>query len=578
MRISRLSIENFRSVKTLSIDLPQICGLIGPNNAGKTNILLAIQRVLGREWITVSAFGEDDVYGKDPNRDIRIVLSLDPPFPYRRFKHAEPAMIAALSFHYTRYKVGPAKGQRRLEHTCLDPKGQPVKILAKAPKAGEKRQYEPLVGIPSDVREPVPLIYLGTNRSLKDHLPGSRSSLLRPLLEDVDRDLRSPAQTITVKQASGEALAVPRLGRFRDLIQQAMDVLRTEAFQSLEAEIKRSALRQLGFDPETDADKLDFFFQPFDTMDFYKALDLYVREGGVAIQATELGEGVQNAIVLAILQVFEQRRKRGAVLLIEEPEMFLHPQMQRALYKTLRAIGATNQVIYTTHSPHFVSIPEYREILLVRKAAEGTQVVQSSLPTDPKRREKLIKELDPARNELFFATRLLLVEGGTEKLALPEYAKRLGFDLDREGATIVEVGGKRNLPEFAAIAISFGIPTGVLYDEDSSDFRDDRGDEPAFNARLDALARPDGSVRVWRLSTKYEDELRKALGESKYQELCQKYPKVGRPTRARLIATEPELPIPPNLVDALSWLANKKPPLAAPKAGLQVPQTPGSDL
>ena len=33
--------------------------------------------------------------------------------------------------------------------------------------------------------------------------------------------------------------------------------------------------------------------------------------------------------------------------------MFMHPQMQRSLYKTLRKIGKTNQIIYSTHSPHF---------------------------------------------------------------------------------------------------------------------------------------------------------------------------------------------------------------------------------
>jgi putative ATP-dependent endonuclease of the OLD family len=185
-------------------------------------------------------------------------------------------------------------------------------------------------------------------------------------------------------------------------------------------------------------------------------------------------------LVLSILQAFEERRKKGAILLIEEPEMFLHPQMQRSLYRTIRRIGATNQVIYTTHSPHFVAVPDYHEVLLVRKDDNGTNVQRSNLPMDPKRREKLIKELDPERNELFFASRLLLVEGDTEKLALPVYANRLGLDLDRKGATIVEVGGKRNLAEFALISKSFGIPTGVMYDEDSSDI-EDKQEKAEFN-------------------------------------------------------------------------------------------------
>jgi OLD-like protein len=112
--------------------------------------------------------------------------------------------------------------------------------------------------------------------------------------------------------------------------------------------------------------------------------------------------------------------------------------MQRSLYKTLRKIGETNQVIYTTHSPHFVSVPNYRDVLLVRRNEEGTYVVQSSLAADNKRREKFLKELDPERNEFFFAKRLLLVEGDSEKLAFPEYGRWIGIDLDRAGATIVE--------------------------------------------------------------------------------------------------------------------------------------------
>ena len=133
----------------------------------------------------------------------------------------------------------------------------------------------------------------------------------------------------------------------------------------------------------------------------------------------------------------------------------------------------------------------------------------------------------------------MIVEGDTEKLAFPVYASRMGIDLDREGATIIEVGGKKNLIEFARIANSFAIPTGIVYDEDSSDFdANQEQEEEAYNASLDALAKSDASVRVWRLSPRYEHHLRSALGEQNYQALCQKFPKVGKPTQARLIALE----------------------------------------
>jgi ABC-type cobalamin/Fe3+-siderophores transport system ATPase subunit len=555
VKISHIHIDNFRSIQSLDMDLNQVCALVGPNNAGKTNLLMAMNRVLGRDWVTVQAFNESDVYGRDPSRDISIVVTFDEPIPYYKFKASQPAEISSLSFLYTRYKRGEQVGERRLEQTCLNPKGGVVQVPDQAPKSGVKTQYKPLSGIPGEVRDAVPLIHIGTNRSLHDQLPSNRYSLLRPLIEDIDRDFRDPNNSVLVQNRAGEESEVPRVERFEALMRAGMTLLRTDSFRDLESTIKERALRLLGLDPASDA--LDFFFAPFDTMTFYKNLELHVREAGFDIDASELGGGMQNALVLAILQAYEQRRKQGAIILIEEPEMFLHPQVQRSVYKTLQNIGKSNQVIYTTHSPHFVTLPDYRDVQLVRRRATGTEAQKSELPMNDIRRDKLVKELDPERNELFFASRLLLVEGDTEKLALPEYAKNMAVDLDEAGATIVEVGGKRNLMEIAGIAISFGIPTGVVYDEDSSDFRNQRADEESLNGQLDALARDDRSVRVWRLVKNYEDHLRGCLGEEEYQRLCNKFASMGKPTRARRIAQEPDLPIPPPFGEILDWLVGQ---------------------
>lgn len=136
MRISRQGSE-------LSVDpvagllAGNICALIGPDNAGKSNILLAIQRVLGRDWVSVTTFEEDDVYGRDGKRDIKIELDLEPPASYHKFEGAAATDIARLSFEFTRYKIGPPKGQRRLEQTCIAPNGKPAIVMSKAPKAGQ---------------------------------------------------------------------------------------------------------------------------------------------------------------------------------------------------------------------------------------------------------------------------------------------------------------------------------------------------------------------------------------------------------------------------------------------------------
>ncbi|MCI1751769.1 MAG: ATP-binding protein [Flavobacteriales bacterium] len=348
MRISRIQIENFRSIKTLDIEVPQVLSLVGPNNAGKSNILHAINKVLGGGWLSVNSFDESDVHAHDTDSDISIRVSFEPDVSFKKHVNGPAVSIQTLSFDYTRYKTGADKGQRRFEQKCLGADGESPSVMASAPKKGVPPKFERLVNIPGEVKEGIPLIYIGTNRSLKEHLPGARFSMLRQLFTDIDKELSDPAQTITVTAKDGSTKEVQRLERFKLLMDHAVKLLRTDSFEALERSIKENALRQLGLDPLLDADKLDLFFSPFSTMDFYKSLDLRVREGDYSVSATEMGEGIQNALVLAILQAFEERKKKGAILLIEEPEMFLHPQMQRSLYKTIREIAKTNQVIYTT--------------------------------------------------------------------------------------------------------------------------------------------------------------------------------------------------------------------------------------
>ena len=78
MKISKIHISNFRSVKNLDLLVPQFCCLVGPNNAGKSNILHAIQRVLGRDWVSVTSFDERDVYAHEHDSDVTIQISFEP--------------------------------------------------------------------------------------------------------------------------------------------------------------------------------------------------------------------------------------------------------------------------------------------------------------------------------------------------------------------------------------------------------------------------------------------------------------------------------------------------------------------
>jgi hypothetical protein len=74
---------------------------------------------------------------------------------------------------------------------------------------------------------------------------------------------------------------------------------------------------------------------------------------------------------------------------------------------------------------------------------------------------------------------------------------------------------------------------------------------------LDALAKRDGSVRVWRLTNKFEDLVRETVGEGEYQRLCQAYSHHSKPTRQRLIALDGAMPVPDQFGSILNWLGGK---------------------
>jgi hypothetical protein len=158
----------------------------------------------------------------------------------------------------------------------------------------------------------------------------------------------------------------------------------------------------------------------------------------------------------------------GTVLLIEEPELYLSPQAQRYLYRMLRRFASRgNQVIYSTHSPAFLNVARLDELVFVQRPADGSRAVRPK-PVTADEDFRVLSEFDAERAELFLARAALLVEGMTEKLAMPFVFAAVGIDPDGEGISIVECGGKANIPLFARVCAAAGVPFVALHDRDAS--------------------------------------------------------------------------------------------------------------
>jgi hypothetical protein len=195
----------------------------------------------------------------------------------------------------------------------------------------------------------------------------------------------------------------------------------------------------------------------------------------VALAMSHDGNDGGLSLIRSIAALVEART-RGVVVLIEEPELYLSPPAQRHLHRLLRqlAVRGRNQVLYSTHSPVFLGIDRLDELVLVRHdERSGTRLLQ---PEALSKRQvfRLLAELDSERAEMFLSRAVLLVEGRTEKFALPFIFEALGYDADREAITVVDCAGKGNISLFAEICNACRIPYVVLHDRDAP-----RGQAPA---------------------------------------------------------------------------------------------------
>ena len=253
---------------------------------------------------------------------------------------------------------------------------------------------------------------------------------------------------------------------------------------------------------------------------------LFANDGYIS-EIWQKGHGIQRLTMFSFLRTYNDFKKkidsenRNIIVAIEEPEIYLHPPIKRATYKLLRDLSKGNdQIIYSTHDIHFVAVESFDEIRLFRKMfgeKPKTLIYEFSL-------EKLITHYktcygitvealslrhrfgficDQSKNEGFFAKKVILIEGETEKYALPIYFSHQGFDLDNERIAIISAGSVDNISYLYVIFNEFNIPCYIIFDGDNpeQDVKELTGDN-----RKDALNKTNRNKELLKFVGKEFDE------------------------------------------------------------------------
>lgn len=155
------------------------------------------------------------------------------------------------------------------------------------------------------------------------------------------------------------------------------------------------------------------------------------------------GLGSHNLLYIAAeLLLLKKSNYQGLKLgLIEEIEAHLHPQTQIRLIEAIQRISEESKIqfILTTHSTSLASKVKLKNLVLCK---DGCLYPMGKEYTKLREGDYLFLErfLDSTKSNLFFANGVILVEGDSENILLPSFAKKLGRDLSQYGVSIVNVG------------------------------------------------------------------------------------------------------------------------------------------
>lgn len=206
----------------------------------------------------------------------------------------------------------------------------------------------------------------------------------------------------------------------------------------------------------------------------------YIKIGTQTGSQTPLslqGTGIQRALLWSALSVMSdvgKKKGKGAgqsskILLIDEPEAFLHPPTIRNARESLYNFALSNpdwQVIATTHSPIFIDLSkDHTTIVRVDANAPKQRFVSTdkiSFDADERARLQMIRACHPVVNEFFFYDNIVLVEGPTEHLVVKHVAQALGLEVH-----VIDCLGKANIPLFARILNQFKVPYLAIHDSDT---------------------------------------------------------------------------------------------------------------
>ncbi len=517
MHISRVVIKNFRNLHLLDVSLePGMTCVVGENNSGKTNFLFALQLALDANLSNYSRIlsKEDFSNGIDISTPQQVFVGLELTDFYdedqdEKVKELALAQEWAVEENVARicYRFRPTSAVRQAIES--EERGSTDLTI-------EDYEYELVGGAVTD--EDGNLKDLSEIEWTDDfhvfvkigRLSAFRVTFL-PAIRNVEDDLRRAATSPLSKLLDVTDIPEDKKNELVERIKRANDEVSEQSeIKELAHDINTSLEESIGSTFALDVE-LGMASPTFSAI--ARALRVLLTGQGLDYaDPSRNGLGLNNTLYISMLLAYfekrmEQDNTAGELLLIEEPEAHLHPQLQRVLFG--RLLAKECQIVATSHSTHISSRADLKNLLVFTQEEDALTTSCKPVAT-PKIEESDISDLerylDATKSVLLFARRVILVEGMSEVFLVPSLVKEvINVDLEEHGVSVVPIHGV-HFEVYMKLFSDEGIrkKCAVLTDGDLKPSDADNGEDVEFPRIKDLKELENDFVEVFHCKTTFE--------------------------------------------------------------------------
>ena len=413
LKIKHLYIKNYKSIQELNFDFTEFVPFIGKNNVGKSNILSAINYFLQEP--PVIKFNDDDFHLNERSLEIRITFD---------------------------------KLDSDIQECCKDyVNNDKITITLKGEKDNNVIRYY--------------------NKDKKNSInSGTWGKLLKilPTLVYVDaEEILKETSKVKIKNPFGTLIHTLLKPIYYKIYESEINKLTN-------SDKTRNALKIM--DDKLNAElsnytseiKIESKISPPTLEDILKNTDLCFKD----VQKNTMydtGVGFHRLIILTILKVaneIKNKTSESLILLMDEPEIFLHPTLQFHMYEELEELSKTSQILFSTHSSNFIKNDKLGQTFRITKLNNITCENHCKNICNYETTFRVTNASDG-----LFANKVILVEGATEFKTLPRlYRKKFDKTLFLDEMMIIDCGGVCNILNTCNLFKEFGIESYIIIDRD----------------------------------------------------------------------------------------------------------------